>query len=102
MRIVSQLEVIGGHFAFLLPMAFYPDYKKHGVKNKGAFLYEFSYEVRIVSQGRIANLGLPLGAEITQQNEAKTDITVRCNEASRTHDLFYKMADLMVPQLLFA
>lgn len=28
--IVSQLEIFAGHYAFYLPVAFYPDYKKHG------------------------------------------------------------------------
>ena len=102
MRLVSQLEVVGGHFAFFLPMAFYPDYKKHGVKSKDAFLYEFCYHARIISSTRISNLSLPAGSVISEQNDEKTDITVNCSEATRSHDLFYRTADLMVPQLLFA
>ena len=43
--ILSHLDVVGGHYAFTLPTAFYPDYKKHGVKVKGAYAYEFAYEV---------------------------------------------------------
>ena len=30
-QIVSQLEVVAGFYAFNLPTAFYPDYKKHGI-----------------------------------------------------------------------
>jgi len=30
-HIVHQLEVVGGHYFFSLPVAFYPDYKRHGV-----------------------------------------------------------------------
>ena len=30
-QIVSQIEIVGGFYAFKLPTAFYPDYKKHGI-----------------------------------------------------------------------
>ena len=30
-QIVNQMKIVGGHYTFALPMAFYPDYKKHGV-----------------------------------------------------------------------
>ena len=67
MQVISLMEVQGGHYAFGLPMAFYPDYSKHhGVKDKGAFLYEFSYKARILSQSRITNLSLPAGASILE------------------------------------
>lgn len=47
-------------------MAFYPEYKKHGVKDQGAFVYEFSYETKILSSGRIANLSIPSNAEVAE------------------------------------
>lgn len=42
------MEVVGGHYAFSLPMAFYPDYGKHGVDLE-EFIYEFTYKVKIVA-----------------------------------------------------
>lgn len=63
-QVVSQLEIVGGQYAYVLPMAFYPEYKKHGIKDKNAFVYEFSYETRIVSKGRIANLSIPANAVV--------------------------------------
>jgi hypothetical protein len=77
--IVSQLEVVGGHYAFILPVAFYPDYKKHGIRESNAFVYEFHYEVKIVAGGRISNLSLPMNAAITSTDEKKTEITVMCS-----------------------
>ena len=41
--ILSQLEVVGGHLGYQLPAAFYPDYKKHGVKDRNAYCYTFDY-----------------------------------------------------------
>ena len=32
-QIVSQIEIVGGLYAFKLPTAFYPDYKKHGIQD---------------------------------------------------------------------
>lgn len=83
-------------------MAFFPDYKKHGVKDKDAFAYEFTYEARILSNAKICNLGIPRDAEIVDQNEDKTDITVRSGKASRSMDIYYRTADMMVPNLQYA
>ena len=77
--IISQLEVVGGHFSFSLPRAFYPDYKKHGVKDANAFPYTFDYEVRIVSKYTITGLSIPDGAAISEQDEKKTNILVSCS-----------------------
>ena len=32
LHIVSQLEIFGGYYSMSLPLAFYPDYRKHGIK----------------------------------------------------------------------
>ena len=71
LQIVNQMEIIGGHYAFTLPMAFYPDYKKHGVQAED-FVYDFSYKVNITAQGSISSLSLPESAEVTYKNETKT------------------------------
>ena len=76
MTYISQLEVVGGHFSYLLPVAFYPDYRRHGIKDTGAFVYEFAYEARIVSKHRISALSIPDHASITEQNEDKTNLVV--------------------------
>ena len=99
---MSQLEVVGGHYAFILPVAFYPDYKKHGVREAGAFVYEFSYEVKIVAGSSISNLSLPTNAVVSEKDEKKTRMTITCNQPSRTIDLYYRTGDMFVPQLLYA
>ena len=76
-HIVSQLEVIGGHYAFILPVSFYPDYSKHGVRNKNNFDYQFGYEVQIVADGRISNLSIPENAEVVESDEMKSHVTIR-------------------------
>lgn len=51
----------------MLPAAFYPDYRKHGVQDASTFVYEFFYQVKII--GQISNLSIPEHAEIVDQNE---------------------------------
>ena len=63
--IISQLEIVAGNYFYALPAAYFPDYKKHGNKDKDAFGYEFSYEARIFSDSKICNLSIPEDAEIT-------------------------------------
>ena len=100
--IIGQLEVVAGHYAYILPVAFYPDYKKHGVKQKNAFVYEFSYNVRIHAKHRVVSLSVPENAEITPQNEGRTEMLVSCSQPSRTVDLYYKDADMLIPSLHYA
>ena len=100
--ILSHLEVVGGYYCFALPAAFYPDYKKHGVANKNAFNYEFSYEVQISGNSKISNLSIPAHAEIVSQNDERTEILIRSEKAGRNVDLYYRTYDMMVPQLQYS
>lgn len=101
--IISQLEVVGGSFAYNLPSAFYPDYRRHGVRNPAEFAYEFNYEVRIIAESsHVSSLSLPQTAEIVEQSEKKDNILIRSAQTGRQFDLFFKTADMMVPQLLYA
>lgn len=63
---MHQLEVVGGNYAFSLPVAFYPDYRRHGVRDSNDFVYQFSYEVCIVSEFGISNLSIPEHAEVAE------------------------------------
>ena len=100
--IVSQLEVIAGHYAFFLPVAFYPDYKKHGVKAQGAFVYDFAYTVSIFNEKEITNLSLPANSSVIDKDDKRTRMTIQCTEPSRTIDLYYRTGNMMVPQALYA
>ena len=45
LTIVSELEVQEGYYAFTLPVAFYPDYERHGMGyNDERFIYNFKFE----------------------------------------------------------
>ena len=59
LHLVQQLDIVGGYYAFILPVAFYPDYGRYGVGEADAFPYQFSYEVDIIAQGSISNLSIP-------------------------------------------
>ena len=68
---------MGGYYSFALPVAFYPDYRKHGVRRADQFIYEFAYEVQIATESRISGLSIPENAEIIEKNNANTLIKVR-------------------------
>ena len=76
-QIVHQLEVVGGCYALTLPLAFYPDYRKHGVRASDDFVYQFAYEVCIVSETKICNLSIPDQAEVAEKDDENQRIVVR-------------------------
>ena len=61
----SQIEISAGHYAFSLPPALYPDYKRHSMNDNDTYIYDFEYEVTILSDNKISNLSIPEGAMIT-------------------------------------
>ena len=95
--VLSQLEVSGGHYVYSLPSSFFPDYKKHGVKTKGAYAYEFFYEVQILANTPISNLSIPMNATLISQNELHSNVVIRCSQPSRSMDIYYRTADMMIP-----
>ena len=57
--IIGQLEVVGGFYQYSLPAAFFPDYKKHGIKDKSLYAYQFLYEAKIAADFPISNVSVP-------------------------------------------
>lgn len=82
-QLVHLLEIVGGFFNFSLPIAFYPDYRRHGVRQADKFVYEFGYEVCIISDTRISNVNIPDLAEIVEKDEHNRRIVVRSDQTSR-------------------
>ena len=95
--IVSTLEIFAGHYAFYLPVAFYPDYKKHGQAASDAFIYDFNYTVTILSASGVSDLSLPSNSAVTEKDEKKTKVTISCKQPSRTIDLYYRTGDMLIP-----
>lgn len=69
---------MGGNYSLALPVAFYPDYRKHGIRQADQFVYEFKYEVCIAAEFPISNLSIPENAEIVDKNDANTQIKIQC------------------------
>ena len=63
-RLIMQLGVVNGSFNFSVPLAYFPDYSRHGLTAE-AFPYEFSYKVSIQSGSKIQNLSIPEHAIVT-------------------------------------
>ena len=90
------MKVVGGHFAFELPVAFHPDYSSHGITDVNMNKYDFNCEVRIISYSTITNLSLPKHAEILSSNNEKglrTDISIKSRLVAEKMEFFYKTID---------
>lgn len=86
----------------MLPNAFYPDYKKHGIKSKDRFSYKFSYQVSLSADRSITSLSIPSNAQVIEQDQASTRFLIRTTQPGRTIDLFYRTSDMLYPELKFA
>ena len=71
------MEVVAGLYCFTLPKSFFPNYEKHGITDPETNLFDFEYEVKIISDSRITNLSMPLYAAITERDDTDTCITVK-------------------------
>ena len=97
--LLCQLEIVGGHYSYSLPSAFFPDYKKLGLEGH---VYDFAYEISIISESPITNLSMPANAIISEQNDSKTNLKIRSTQPGRKMDVYYRTADMLVPQLQYA
>ena len=86
---------------FSLPTAFYPDYSKFGV-DVSNFAYDFTYAINIIAKGTITSLSVPASAAVTNRSEDRTEVTIECPRPSRRMDLYYRTADMLVPELFYA
>lgn len=103
--LTSRLGVVAGHYCFSLPLAFYPDYRKHGVMRSDSderFIYQFSYSVKIDSTTPISRLSLPQHANLAERNEDRTRLRIEADKPSRQILIYFQTADMFVPELLFA
>lgn len=100
-RLIMQLEVVNGSYHFAVPMAYFPDYSRHGL-TADAFPYEFSYSVSLISNSKIQNLSIPESAAITSKNETNTEICIQSETRSRKVNFYWRTRDMMSPNLLFA
>ena len=82
-------------------MAFYPDYSKYGV-DLNKFAYEFTYTIKVVAKSPITSLSLPTSAEVTSKKDDQTEITIECLQPNRNMDLYFRTADMLVPELFYA
>ena len=94
--IVGQMEIVGGHYSYSIPMAFYPDYSRHG-SDEDAFAYEFDYKVDICTNSPISNMSIPEGGAESMRSPDRTSIVVLGSTGTRSLDFFYRTMDMLVP-----
>ena len=45
---------------------------------------------------------MPSTAKVTHNNDEKTELTMECDEPSPNMDLYYRTADMLSPELIYA
>ncbi len=100
-KLIMQLEVKFGSYYFSVPMAFYPDYSKHGVK-ADAFPYDFKYRLVVESTSKLQSLILPDKATLASQSDDGLQAIVECSERAKNVVLYWRTFEMLRPHLLLA
>ena len=58
--------------------------------------------IKIVAKSPITSLSLPNSAEVTNRKDDKTEVTIECMQPDRNMDLYFRTADMLVPELFYA
>jgi len=99
--LLEDLEVIGGAWAYSVPVSFFPDYSKHSaIGKKDTLPYEFYYELKIQAGSKITYLSAPTGAQ-TQFNSDRFEATITGSEVSRQLRVYYRSSAMRTPRLLY-
>ena len=101
MTVISVMDCVNGQYQYHLPVAFHPDYIKHNIGDK-SWAYSFGYEVRIRANTPISNMIIPEFSSVVEQNETKTEILITSDQSCANINLFYKTADMKIPDGFFA
>ena len=101
MQLVQPIEIVGSSYLFLLPTAFYPDYKKLDPNATVQYPYRFAYSVIMKSSKPISLVSKPANSECRRDPSGQC-ATIFCSRPDREIRVFYRSADMKLPQLLFA
>jgi hypothetical protein len=91
---------VNSAYSFILPVAFYPNYRKLGA-DSDRYPYNFSYSVLIKSENGINMISKPSNSIIEYEKTGRF-ATIFCAEPDREIQVFYRTNDMENPQLLYA
>mmetsp|Transcript_22750 Transcript_22750/g.26742 ORF Transcript_22750/g.26742 Transcript_22750/m.26742 type:complete len:91 (+) Transcript_22750:418-690(+) len=83
-------------------MAYFPDYKRHGVDGSAASNYSFDYEVMILSDHAVTGLFLPENTQLVEKDESSRRLKICATQPGRSMELFYRTYDMQIPSLIYA
>ena len=78
---MQSLQIVNSAYSFILPVSFYPNYRKLGADTE-KYPYTFSYSVVIKSESGLSMVGKPPGSILEYEGSGKY-ATIFCEEADR-------------------
>ena len=99
-QLVQPLQVHNSAFSFILPVAFYPDYRRLGA-DTDSYPYRFTYAVLIKSTEGVRFISKPRDS-ILEYDSSERFVTIFCDHPDREVQVFYRSAEMRDPQLLYS
>ena len=91
-QLVQSLQIVNTAYSFILPVSFYPNYRRLGA-NTAKYPYTFSYSVVIKTESGLSMVSKPAGS-ILEYDESGTYATIFCEEPDREIQVFYRSNDM--------
>ena len=99
-QLVQSLQVVNSAYSFILPVSFYPNYRKLGA-DTAKYPYTFSYSILIKTDSTLSMVSKPANSILEYENSGKY-ATIFCEEPDREIQVFYRSTDMDQPQLKYA
>ena len=91
-QLVQSLQVVNSAYSFILPVSFYPNYRKLGA-DTAKYPYTFSYSVLIKTDSSLSMVSKPANSILEYENSGKF-ATIFCEEPDREIQIFYRSTDM--------
>ena len=101
MTLVQPIKIVGSSYEFLLPTAFYPDYKKLDDNIEERWPFAFAYSVIMKSTSTINLVSKPESCQMERHEDGKY-VTLFSSKPERELRVFYRTNDMAEPTFVFA
>ena len=100
MSLVQPVQIVGSSYEFLLPTAFYPDYKKLDDKIGERWPFAFAYSVIMKSASAINLVSKPESCQMERHDSGKY-VTLFSSKPERELRVFYRTNNMGSPSFIF-
>lgn len=101
MSLVQPVQIVGSSYEFLLPTAFYPDYKKLDSSCAERWPFAFAYTVIMKSASTINLVSKPESCQMERHDSGKY-VTLFASRPERELRVFYRANDMASPKFIYA